>query len=79
MGAQLQEVEPSSKPLIVGLVAIGEIFGRHRETIARWVRVEDFPAAKLPNGTYCTSPSLIDEWLRARCRVPKKRGDVGKV
>ena len=61
MSAQPQEVEPSSGSLIVGLVAIGELFDRHRETISRWVRTEGFPAAKMPNGEYVTSPTLVDE------------------
>ncbi len=63
MAVQPQEVEPSSGPLIVGLVAIGAMFNRHHETISRWVRTEDLPAAQMPNGTYITSPTLVDEWL----------------
>ncbi len=73
MSVQPQEVEPSSGQLIVGLVAIGEMFDRHRETISRWVRTEGFPAAKMPNGEYITSPTLVDEWLRARCQAQGER------
>ncbi len=78
MGVQPQEVEPSSEPVIVGLVAIGEIFARHRETISRWVRTEGFPAAQLPDDTYVTTPTLINEWLRSRCRAREKRNDSAR-
>ena len=75
MSAQPQEIEPSPEPLIIGLVQMGKMFSKHRETIARWVRTENFPAARLPNGTYCTSPLLIDEWLRSRCQAQEKRSN----
>ena len=77
MSAQPQEVEPSPEPLVVGLVAIGAMFHRHRETISRWTREEEFPAAQMPNGTYITSPTLVDEWLRSRCQAQKKRSGSG--
>ena len=80
MGVQPQEVEPSPEPLIIGLVAISKMFSRHRETISRWVRTEGFPAAKMPNGEYVTSPTLVDEWLRLRCQAREKRsGGARKV
>ena len=79
MSVHPQEVEPSAEPLIVGLTAIGAIFHRHRETISRWTREEEFPAAQMPNGTYITSLTLVDEWLRSRCHASKKHTDSATV
>ena len=52
--------------ILVGLDAIGRLFGRSRDTIRRWVYYEDFPACQLPDGSWTTSFSLIDEWLMSR-------------
>ena len=71
MSVQPQEVEPSSELVIIGLVKIGEVFDRHRETISRWVRTENFPACQLPDNSYVTTPTLINEWLRSRCQAPR--------
>ncbi len=56
----------NTPPIIVGLDAIGAAFGRTRWTIRRWIEHEDFPASRLPDGTWTTSQSLIDQWLTAR-------------
>ncbi len=53
-------------PVIVGLDAIGAIFSRTRWTIRRWIDHEDFPASRLPDGTWTTSQTLIDAWLQSR-------------
>ena len=74
MGVEPLEIETSTVPLIFGLEAMGTEFHRCRQTIARWIRVEDFPAARMPNGDYITSHTLIDNWLLSRCQAPKKRG-----
>ncbi len=55
-----------ASPVIVGLEAIGEVFGRTRWTIRRWIEREGFPASRLPDGTWTTSQTLIDAWLLAR-------------
>ena len=75
MGAEPQEIETSTEPFIFGLEAMGTELHRCRQTIARWVRVEDFPAAKLPNGDYVTSHRLIDMWLLSRCQAREKRSN----
>ena len=54
-------VRPASG-VLVGLDAIGELFGRSRWTIRRWIEDEKFPAAFIGN-TWITSCSLIDRWL----------------
>ena len=55
--------------LIVGVAAIGRVFGRSRSTIYRWIEHEGLPAAKLPSGHWAITPSLIDGWLLARNRA----------
>ena len=72
MSAEPLEIETSTEPLIFGLEAMGAMFHRSRQTMARWIRTENFPAGQLPNGTYCTSPALINEWLRSRAPGPEK-------
>lgn len=52
--------------VVIGLDQIARLFGRTRQTIARWIRHEGFPAARLPDGVWATTPSLIDSWLLAR-------------
>jgi hypothetical protein len=60
------QTSASAPPIIIGLDAMGELFGRTRQTIARWVRTQNFPAARLPTGEWMTTPSLIDAWILAR-------------
>ena len=55
-----------ASPIIVGLDAIGEVFGRSRWTIARWIQDEGFLASKLPDGSWTTTYPLIDQWLLSR-------------
>ena len=52
--------------VIVGLEAIGAVFGRTRWTIRRWIEREGFPASQLPDGTWTTTQSQIEQWLKAR-------------
>ena len=54
---------PAPSPVVVGLVAIGELFKRTRWTIRRWIEHDGFPAAQLPDGTWTTTLTLIDRWL----------------
>ena len=61
-----------SRP-VVGLDAIGQLFGRTRWTIRRWIDEEDFPAAWLPNGQWCTTTTLIDRWILDRAE--EQRGE----
>ena len=60
------QARPTPGGPVVGLDAIGQLFGRNRRTIRRWIEHEGFPAACLPDGTWTTSYSLIDDWLLAR-------------
>jgi hypothetical protein len=52
--------------LLIGLTAIGRLFGRSRWTIRRWIEREAFPACKLPNGSWITDLVLIRAWIMAR-------------
>ncbi len=51
---------------LVGLDAIGAYFGRSRTTARRWIVDQDLPASRLPDDTWCTTPTLLDQWLLAR-------------
>ena len=42
----------------VGLDAIGGAFGRSHQTARRWINEYDFPACRLPNGAWCTTPDV---------------------
>ena len=55
--------------LVEGLVAIGEAVGRSRSTVIRWINQHSFPACRLPNGCWATTPRLIDRWILARRRA----------
>ncbi len=64
--------------ILVGLASIGGEFHRSRWTVARWIKLHDFPAARLPDGSWFTTASLIDGWaieLRARDPVLAGGGD----
>jgi len=52
--------------VIVGLEAIGAVFGRTRWTIRRWIERESFPASQLPDGTWTTTKSLVEQWIQGR-------------
>jgi hypothetical protein len=56
----------SSGAVIVGLDEIGNLFGRSRWTIARWIRTQGFPAARLPDGKWFTTMGLIEAWTMER-------------
>ena len=66
MSIEPQDIGATPEPLIIGLNDMGRLFGRSRQTMARWVRVENFPASRLPNGTYVTEPELIRRWILSR-------------
>ena len=57
---------PQSDPLIFGLANIGEVFGKSRWTIRRWIEHQGFPAAKLPDGHWVTDRELIRRWILVR-------------
>ena len=50
---------PHGKAVIVGLDAIGQTFGRSRWSVARWIKWEGFPAARLQDGRWRCQTKLI--------------------
>ena len=52
--------------IIVGLDEIGGRFGRSRWAVARWIRTQGFPAARLPDGRWFTTMGLIEGWIMER-------------
>jgi len=69
----LQHGYQDMNAVIVGLDAIGTVFGRTRWTIRRWIDQESFPASQLPDGTWTTTQSLIEQWLRDRWLSSRRR------
>ncbi len=59
---------------VVGLDAIGRLFGRSRWTVKRWINEEGFPAAWLPNGEWCRTTTMIDQWLLNRAKTQRGGG-----
>ena len=49
--------------------------GVHGATVRRWVDEQGFPACKLPNGEWCTTSTLIDQWILARCKSFRQERD----
>ncbi len=64
-------------PVLVGLTSIGAPFQRSRWTVRRWIDNEDFPAARLPNGEWATTLSLIDGWVLARAGKTDSSEGIG--
>ncbi len=42
------------------------MFNRSRWSVARWIRKEAFPAARLPDGRWFTTMGLIEAWCMER-------------
>lgn len=55
--------------VIVGLERIGAAVGKSRWTVRRWASRFDFPIARLPDGHWALTPSLLDAWLLSRHRA----------
>jgi hypothetical protein len=55
-----------STAVIIGLDKIGDLFGRSRWAVARWIRTQGFPAARLPDGQWFTTMGLIEAWTMER-------------
>jgi hypothetical protein len=45
-------------------------------TLERLINQHDFPATRLPDGRWCTSKRLIDEWIIQRWKATKKGGET---
>ena len=56
----------SKAGIIIGLEEIGHRFNRSRWSVARWIRKEAFPAARLPDGRWFTTMGLIEAWCMER-------------
>ena len=63
----------SNPGLIIGLERIGSAVRRSKWTVRRWIYHEGFPACRLPDGMYATSPALIDGWVLARAAADLER------
>lgn len=52
--------------LIKSLPSIASYLDISVSSVRDWIKKHAFPAGKLPNGLWCTTPTLIDAWLLAR-------------
>jgi hypothetical protein len=65
-----------SEPLLFGLSAMGDVFGKSRWTIRRWIDREGFPACKLPDGHWVTDRELIRRWILARQTIAAEAAEA---
>jgi excisionase family DNA binding protein len=49
--------------ILHGLDEIARYLRIHRRTAWRWIHDYALPAMQSPNGTWITSPTLIDAWI----------------
>ena len=67
------------------LIGIRSICGYTRispHTFYAWTADHDFPATRAPGGRWCTSKSLIDDWivgLRTVQRTEKQKGSASEA
>lgn len=54
-----------SPAVLEGLDAIAAYLGKSRTTIWRWIIYDNFPATKLPSGTWFTTKYIIANWILA--------------
>ncbi len=70
----------TGKPgLLKGVRAICDYARISTTTFYHWKDEHDFPVAQLPDGRWCTSKTLIDDWVLARWqqqREEKARQDA---
>jgi hypothetical protein len=62
MAAAKTKPDPESD-VLRGLEQIGRYVGFGPAAIRRWVASEDFPARRLPDGSWLSSGSAITEWI----------------
>lgn len=62
--------------LLIGVRKIIGYMGISAKTFYAWVAQHSFPASRLPDGRWVTSPSLIDRWVLA---LPKTKGDSAEA
>ena len=45
----------------------------HKDTVQKWYKYEGFPVFKLPGGTVCALPHMLDGWLVESNRLREER------
>ena len=78
MRVQVKKSERYKDPgVLIGVRSICSYTSTSPHTFYHWVEHYDFPANRLPGGRWCTSKSLIDDWiieLRQAQRAEKQKG-----
>ncbi len=52
--------------VIKTIPAMARYVGVPARTLKRWIYKQGFLCGKLPNGVWCTTPSLVEIWLRTQ-------------
>ena len=63
--------QADERGLLIGVRGICRYRGISPRTFYRLKRESDFPAATLPDGRWCTTMTLIDEWVRALAQAQR--------
>ncbi len=63
--AKAERLPQPSPEVLHGSVAIAEYAGVKWNVLLLWRRRYGFPVGKLPNGRWCTTKRLIEEWILA--------------
>lgn len=63
--AKAERVSHPSPEVLLGAAAIAEYAGVKWNVLLLWRRRYGFPVGKLPNGRWCTTKRLIEEWILA--------------
>ena len=63
--------------VLVGVRAITRYAPMGPQTFYKLHREHGFPAMRMPDGRWCTTKVLIDEWVRVQCKA--QREAKGKV
>jgi hypothetical protein len=48
---------------IVGWEDLTRIFRKHKRTLKKWMREDEFPILRLPDGTPTTTVPILEKWL----------------
>ena len=63
---------PKQPGLLKGVRAICDYACISNTTFYTWKDHHDFPIASLPDGRWCTTKTLIDDWIFARWKAQRE-------
>ena len=66
-------VNNQSRHILEGIREIAEYFGKHENTIKKWIHKGYLPASKTPDGVWFITKSMINMWIFAGNRAELKK------